>query len=636
MRLRYAFAAAVALLLSAALLAQVPPSPKRAKRRADSKCVFLREESERTRLLADEFERTSSFAGASLSARINGGTPLSEVIAFLTDREVWKARLSVLRLKHSACLAGVPLSAATLMAQVEEARKRHLPEIQQHWLAIAGDQAANSFDDIRNKVNAVYDQEARSFYQTNEIGKGADPDVVKDYPSLLTAIGNSALPDEQKRALRALAPFLRYEEAGRLFNVLSGTIKDEGLGYAYLLRRPLEDRSRLAAESEARKNSEEAARAQQAADTQREVLRNYMSLVVIVGIVALVLAVLAWPFVSLSRAKFKAFKTGARRVPFLAGCAELVLWEPGETVLILQHKQMRPMPDDAGGYCIISPFRGEEYKGRVTSKTQFMTWQSEAIHTSDGLAIRVSLGIWWRIAAPRLYVSKIASDYHSEGKHRDETLGEAAEFWVKQMAAGTLREHINKLPAEKLISPYVLVFIQVAEGKSEKALPQFSELIVEACGHLSQKTQRYGIEIERIEVQELVLPTQYQEKLEAVRVAFLEPAQARAEGDARRIAAAADSDSRVQALEGLVSVIGKDRTGLIEILRSVDLSKVMAAPAFITAAPVLHPFVSALNASIAPGLASAPHEKQLPPGPKPDIHEVRPEDERDKTEKNQR
>lgn len=181
------------------------------------------------------------------------------------------------------------------------------------------------------------------------------------------------------------------------------------------------------------------------------------------------------------------------------------------------------------------------------------------------------------------------------------------------MAAGTLREHINKLPAEKLISPYVVAFIQVAEGKSGQALPQFSELIEEARAHLSEKTQRYGIEIERIEVQELLLPNQYQEKLEAVRVAFLEPAQARAEGDARRIAAAADTDARLKALEGLANIIGKEKTALIEILKTVDLSKVMAAPAFITATPVIQPLLSALG-SIAAGLIPAADQKQLPQG----------------------
>lgn len=290
-------------------------------------------------------------------------------------------------------------------------------------------------------------------------------------------------------------------------------------------------------------------------------------------------------------------------MPFWLGLAELILWEPGETVVILREKRLVPMADPAGGYRIISAVRGEEYKGRISYKTRLLKWTSDPILTSDGLSVHLSLGLWWRICDANLYVSKISSEYHVEEKHSaSDDLSEAAEYWIKNLAGGTLREQVNKLPAEKLISPYVQAYIQVSEGKSIEPIPQFPELLEGARSILSGKAKEYGIEIERVEVQELRLPGMYQEKLEAVRVAFLEPHQAKAE-----------TDAKVIALRGLASVIGTERTGLIEILKHVDVSK--AATAYAGIAPIatfLQPISGKLDEQVRGALKE--DTKALPDG----------------------
>ena len=245
--------------------------------------------------------------------------------------------------------------------------------------------------------------------------------------------------------------------------------------------------------------------------------------------------------------------------------------------------------DPQGGYCAISAWRGQEYKGRISYKTQFSTWKSDPILTSDGLAVNLGVGIWWKITNASIYVSAIASDYHEGEQHRNENLGEAAVVWIEKLAAGTLREEVNQLPAEKLISPYVQAYLQVRRGpegellSEGRALPNFSEQLGKAEQKLNEKTLRYGITIERLEVQELILPPVYQKKLEAVRVAFLEPSQARALNEAQVIA-----------LEGLAGVIGKDKVGLIEILKHVDLSHVGVNP-FTGMFPIVQPVVDSLQ-----------------------------------------
>jgi hypothetical protein len=301
------------------------------------------------------------------------------------------------------------------------------------------------------------------------------------------------------------------------------------------------------------------------------------------GGIAFVLLIPFWIYFSYARAKFRAFKTSAKRVPFWGGAAELILWEPGETIVILQEKRLIPMSDPHGGYRIVSAWRGQEYKGRISYKTQFSTWKSGPIHTSDGMTVHLALGTWWRIADANVYTSAIASDYHENQEHLREDLGNAAELWIEKLTAGTLREHVNKLPTAKLISPYVEAYVSV--DNSDQPLQRFSELLEEAKDALDAKTRRYGIEIERIEVQELTLPSRFQEKLEGVRVAFLEPYEAEATTKARTIA-----------LEGLASVIGRDKVGLIEILKHIDLSKTQYPPLG-TVMPMFSPIVGAVEES---------------------------------------
>ena len=265
------------------------------------------------------------------------------------------------------------------------------------------------------------------------------------------------------------------------------------------------------------------------------------------------------------------------------------------------------MVDPRGGYRTISAWSGQEYRGRISYKTQFSTWKSDPIITSDGLSVNLGVGIWWRIADAGVYVSAISSDYHDGDLHKNENLAEAAEFWIKKLASGTLREEINQLPAEKLISPYVQAYLQVRRGPEGEllphgdALPNFSDQLGKVQQKLSDKTRRYGIEIERLEVQELILPPVYQSKLEAVRVAFLEPSQARAL-----------TEAQVIALKGLASVIGPEKVGLIEVLKHVDISNIGMNP-FTGAIPVIQPVVDSLHRQSESALPSGISQERLPP-----------------------
>ena len=521
----------------------------------------------------------------------NGTT--ADLADYVAATEVFIAGRTLLGLKVASCERDVRLSDPSRLNGIENARTAQIRRATERWQRLAGDQGKDTSDRILDKINAIYEAETKSFYNP-EMVKSDDPDVGKDYSDLPNLIRSSTLDQGTKDFYISNIYHLRYEEAGRLSNTLSGVDKQQGLNYAYLLRNALVER--ISADAAKR---DELTSAQSA--ERNSLIMHRFTYYGIVALIVMILLVLLWIATDRSRAKYRAFRLGLKKSPFWFGNAEWIFWEPGETVVLLRHKKLVPMKDRDGGYRTISPWNGEEYKGRISYKTQFSTWKSDPIITSDGLAVNLSVGIWWRIVDASVYVSRTASDYHEGEQHKDENLAEAAEFWIKKLAAGTMREEINQLPAEKLISPYVQQYLQVRteEGAApqEKPLPNFKEQLGSSKVKLDEKTQEYGIQIERLEVQELILPPVYQQKLEAVRVAFLEPTQAQAL-----------TNAQVIALKGLAGVIGADKVGLIEVLKHVDLSNIGMNPLTGTI-PILQPVISTLQLQ---------SEKALPPPDRPD------------------
>jgi regulator of protease activity HflC (stomatin/prohibitin superfamily) len=578
----------ILLALSLPLWSQQTARPAPKKAVADPKCAFLRSEARRNAADALEYSANNPLSAVNSPESLAAANQTIDGWAdYVATAETFTAHRTILGLAVSACERGVPLSDLSRLSGIENARASQIRRATQRWQTLAGDQGAAAAQGIIDRVNSVYEAETKSFYNRSTV-RFADPDIAKDYPDLPSMIQGSALDQGTKELYSAALSYLKYEEAGRLANILRGVDKELSLNYAYLLRKTLADRADIDANQRNQVSSEQFKK-------RTEGLMHYA----MVGLALLVILVLLRIGIDPILAKYRAFRLGLKRSPFWFGNAEWIFWEPGETVVLLKNKRLTPMTDAQGGYRIVSAWNGQEYKGRISYKTQFSTWKSDPIITSDGLPINLELGIWWRIADASLYVSKIASDYHEGEQHKSENLAEAAEFWIKKLAAGTLRQEVNQLPAEKLISPYVQSYLQIQQVNEEgsptaaKPLPNFSDQLDKSKLELNEKTRLYGIEIERLEVQELILPPVYQQKLEAVRVAFLEPTQARAL-----------SAAQVIALKGLASVIGEEKVGLIEVLKHVDLSHVAMNP-FSPVVPIVQPMINTLNRQ---------SEKALPPG----------------------
>lgn len=90
-----------------------------------------------------------------------------------------------------------------------------------------------------------------------------------------------------------------------------------------------------------------------------------------------------------------------------------------------------------------------------------------------------------------------------------------------------------------------------------------------------------------------------------MRVAFLEPSQARAL-----------TDAQVIALQGLASVIGPEKVGLIEVLKHVDISHVSMNP-FTGTIPIVQPVLDTLHKQTERALPASPPQGLPPTSDKP-------------------
>lgn len=137
-------------------------------------------------------------------------------------------------------------------------------------------------------------------------------------------------------------------------------------------------------------------------------------------LVALIVLLPIWLFASRELAKYRAFKTGAKRMPFWGVVmAEWVFWDPGEYIRLSgQGNSSRTTQTSVKAACR-SFRRGAVGNSRdaFLIKTSFRV-EVRALYLPTWTPRPISTSILWRVDKPALYVSKIAAEYHEDGEHR--------------------------------------------------------------------------------------------------------------------------------------------------------------------------------------------------------------------------
>jgi regulator of protease activity HflC (stomatin/prohibitin superfamily) len=229
-------------------------------------------------------------------------------------------------------------------------------------------------------------------------------------------------------------------------------------------------------------------------------------------------------------------------------------------------------------------------------------FEDERVLTRESVPLFIKIALWWRVADLSKYYYTVDKEIHVVDSDRVpvvEAVGtesasslraqrDAAEQWIKALAESTIRKIISTSSTAFVVSKNATSYLHIdkmheprlpppqpsktANTKSpQTATPNV--LADEIYHDLDPKVHEYGLEIDRVEVQEVRLPIDLQTALNEVFMASLEPAKTEQEARAQRIR-----------LEAAASVLGVQAVALSEALKNFHVQGYMGGmPALLDA-----------------------------------------------------
>jgi regulator of protease activity HflC (stomatin/prohibitin superfamily) len=291
-----------------------------------------------------------------------------------------------------------------------------------------------------------------------------------------------------------------------------------------------------------------------------------VGLLVIAVVMFVLSAVSGCCALQLFTAKQRVITTKRRSVPVFFGLARLITWEQNEGLILLRDKKISETiygPKSGGGIHIIYPLLGEELRAQVPLTLQLTWFRDERVMTRESIQLVVKVAIWWEICDLEAYFYRIDREVHSlDDRNLPRAVpipGEGvvtrasptlrgplaiAEVWVRTVAEICLR---------KLITGTSL-FLMVS--KSEGTNSATAEVVPEQLKtEIKSRLNGYGLEIERVEIQEVQLPAAIQQAVHEVWVAASVKTKSKHDAEATR-----------HRLQVLVDLLGRDNAALREIV----------------------------------------------------------------------
>jgi regulator of protease activity HflC (stomatin/prohibitin superfamily) len=330
------------------------------------------------------------------------------------------------------------------------------------------------------------------------------------------------------------------------------------------------------------------------------------SFLLVVSIVALAIK----GVIEISTAKARAIRRGEREVDLFFNWVKLVLWEQNEGLVLLKDKRINEViygPETGGGMRFLFPFQGEEIKIHVPLTLQLSEFYDRKVLTRESIQLSVKLALWWRVKGreglEKFYLligkevhhvsdteEQVEADYgvpRTVGVRKSPRRAElnAAQKWLVTLAESYLRKLVSKTSVAMIVSSRATRYLHVGSQHEGQAttpasppLPPLSDgqvvtpadegdatpdaLADQLQAMLAPEAEQYGLEINRIEVQEAQLPTEIQAAIDRVWKATLLPAQTSQEARARYHQIKAE-------LEAVKEVIGGDAAAVDHILKNV-------------------------------------------------------------------
>jgi regulator of protease activity HflC (stomatin/prohibitin superfamily) len=295
-------------------------------------------------------------------------------------------------------------------------------------------------------------------------------------------------------------------------------------------------------------------------------------------------------------AKSTAIRKRKNQVNLFWGLVKLVLWEANEGLVFLKNKRISDVvfgPKEGGGTKYIYPIFGEELRVRVPLTLKLTRFQDQNVLTRESTRLFMKVAIWWRVQDLERYYYLIDKQVHvmtdepARGGILDvlpaddrQAQQDAAETWILTLAESCIRKLVSQSTTALVVSKNALSYMHIedqvrpavygsggsqeksgtrlrparATTSQERAVPE--TLADEIHAMLEPKAEEYGLEIDRVEVQEVRLPQELQEALDRLFRSHLLPAQSEQESKARQIE-----------LQAVANVLGVESVALSEVMK---------------------------------------------------------------------
>lgn len=287
---------------------------------------------------------------------------------------------------------------------------------------------------------------------------------------------------------------------------------------------------------------------------------------VLVGMIAIV-SLLVVTHLMLCKSRAIAGKKKEQSVFF--NMIKLVLWAPNEGFILLRNKKIKDIiHGEGGGIRFIFPMFGEEIATRVPLGVQLTYFEDDHFLTRELVEVRIRAGLWWHVVDIEKYYFLITTGVHvvTEGEGRVRRgrevydRSDTAEAWIQALAESSLRKLVAQANYAALVSATASHQLDSADsgGNSESPQSVTPEFISEQLRRdLLPKVLEYGLDLNRVEIQDVTLDPKLQEAITKVWTSSLRPAQSEAEAKAKRIE-----------LEAIAGVLGVEAAAMNEVAKN--------------------------------------------------------------------
>ena len=297
-----------------------------------------------------------------------------------------------------------------------------------------------------------------------------------------------------------------------------------------------------------------------------------MTVFIVFLVILCILSLIVFSQVSLAR--YHAIRDRKNNVVLFGGAVRLLSWEQNEGLVLLKYKRVSDViVGEGGGMRFIYPIRGEELRARIPLTLRLITWHDTDILTRESIQVMLKVAVWWQVADLKKYVFTIDTSVSVDNSRLEMGPLGAAEEWLQTLTESSIRTLVSQVSVALLVSAKPMSYLHV--DSHNPAEPSTAQGATQVLAHdlqidLHNKAQDYGIEVQRVEIQEIGLSDEIQAAIDRVWKATLLPAQTEQEAKARQIE-----------LQSVANVLGVDTVALNEIMKNFQGSSFLGVPSFL-------------------------------------------------------